>query len=258
MNNFKSYLLCFTIMALLSAVLIFSPSNLDAQSKKPKTYPVQLQKISPRFWVHVSFKEYNGTPFNSNGLVAVSDKGLVLVDTCWNNDQTQRLLKKLKKKFNKDVALAIITHAHIDRIGGIEVLQKESIPVISIPLVEKFAVKAGFTPPRGTADPLGQLKKVGDLQFEIFYPGAGHTIDNSTVWFPNEKVLFGGCILKEVGSRHMGYIKEADVHAWPGSVRKLLKRYPGIKIAVPGHGKWGGVDVLNHTIKLIEEYNKKK
>ncbi len=251
----------FSLVLFLTIGLLSNPNFLNAQAKEPakpkeKTYPILLEEISPRFWVHVSFKEFNGTPYNSNGLVAISDSGILLVDTCWDNEQTEILLKKIKKKFKKDVTLAVITHAHVDRIGGIETLQKAGIPVTSIPIVSKFAVKAGFPAPQGTVDPKGDLMKIGDLQFEVFYPGPGHTVDNCTVWFPTEKIIFGGCLLKDTHSNFMGYIKEADLKAWPDSVRNLLKRYPHIKTAIPGHGKKGGIDVLHHTIKLIEKYNK--
>ena len=54
----------------------------------------------------------------SNGLI-VRDGGRVLVvDTAWTDDQTAQILNWIKQEINLPVALAVVTHAHQDKMGG--------------------------------------------------------------------------------------------------------------------------------------------
>ena len=54
--------------------------------------------------------------FSLNGLVLNTTKGLVLVDSSWDNKLTKEL-EMVEKKFQKRITDVIITH---DRIGGIK------------------------------------------------------------------------------------------------------------------------------------------
>ncbi len=60
----------------------------------------------------------------------------------------------------------------------------------------------------------------------IFYPGAGHTKDNVVVYFPKERILFGGCFIKDNKATGMGNIADADLAAWPGISRAHRGRIP--------------------------------
>ena len=56
----------------------------------------------------------------SNGLI-VRDGGRVLVvDTAWTDDQTAQILNWIKQEINLPVALAVVTHAHQDKMGGMD------------------------------------------------------------------------------------------------------------------------------------------
>jgi len=84
----------------------------------------------------------------------------------------------------------------------------------------------------------------------VYYPGAGHTEDNIVVWLPKEKILFGGCLVKSLHAKHLGYTEDAVISEWPNSIQKIINRYPDIKLVVPGHGSIGDVSLLTHTQKL--------
>jgi len=66
-----------------------------------------------------------------------------------------------------------------------------------------------------------------------------------------DNVLFGGCLVKEVGAGK-GNLEEANPTAWPESVRNVKAKYPDVKMVVPGHGAWGGIELLDYTINLFE------
>jgi metallo-beta-lactamase class B len=39
---------------------------------------------------------------------------------------------------------------------------------------------------------------IAGVTLQAYYPGAGHTRDNIVVWVPQDKVLFGGCLIKSL------------------------------------------------------------
>ncbi len=140
----------------------------------------------------------NAEGIPSNGLIALTDGGLLLVDTAWTEAQTETVLSWGEKHFARPWIGAVITHDHADRDGGLGALQRRHIPVAALDLtVAKLgqrgvhgvttlftASATSFTDPRG---------------FEAFYPGPGHTSDNIVLSFPN--ALFGGCLVKSMEAK---------------------------------------------------------
>lgn len=212
---------------------------------------VELKKVKDNIWVHTTYTNYNGTRTPSNGVIAVTSKGLILIDTPWNSAQTRELMELTKGIFKKDISLAVITHAHEDRIGGIDALLENNIDVRSTDMTIKEAGKNGYRKPETV---LGADEGIlwGDMKIEIFYPGEGHTTDNITVWFPQYKVLFGGCLVKSLESKDIGNIEDANVAQWPVSVRKVLDKYSDAETVIPGHGNWGSLELINHTLELFK------
>src|SRR3954466_517286 len=51
---------------------------------------VEVQSVAPRMGVHRS-TDANGVP--SNGLVAITDRGVLLIDTAWTPAQTKAILR---------------------------------------------------------------------------------------------------------------------------------------------------------------------
>jgi metallo-beta-lactamase class B len=94
---------------------------------------------------------------------------------------------------------------------------------------------------------------IDDTDFEIFFPGEGHTDDNTVVWIKRYELLFAGCIVKEQGVTSLGNIGDANLKEWPNALNKLLERYEDIAIVVPGHGQWGDKTLIEYTLGLFEE-----
>jgi metallo-beta-lactamase class B len=92
---------------------------------------------------------------------------------------------------------------------------------------------------------------VGNTYAVVKYFGQGHTKDNVVSYFPKENILFGGCLIKELQATK-GYLGDANVGEWSSTVEKVKQQYPNVKIVIPGHGKIGGKDLLDYTIKLFE------
>ena len=100
--------------------------------------------------------------------------------------------------------------------------------------------------------------KVGQYSFETYYPGEGHTADNIVVWFSNEKILYGGCLVKSVDAKDLGNLEEANIKGWPGTIINIQAKFKNPNFIITGHQSWQSKNSLNYTLKLIKEYEKEK
>lgn len=226
--------------------LLFIPLCLFGQSHPP----IELSKIEDSVWVHTTWRIVGDYDVPSNGLIIVTGSGLLLVDTPWDDSLTAALLANTLERFKQSVALAIITHAHDDRIGGIRTLRKLGIKVVSLPLTCQKAKELGYPEP----EPLPAADTtlmVGGKSIELFYPGPGHTVDNSVVWLPEYRILFGGCMVKSKSSANLGNVADADLKEWPSSIQKTMDKFPSARVVIPGHGEWGDFSLLKHTLDLL-------
>jgi metallo-beta-lactamase class B len=77
-------------------------------------------------------------------------------------------------------------------------------------------------------------------------------IPRSTGWLPREKILFGGCLVRSANARQLGNLQDAVVDEWDTTITKILNTYPEVETVVPGHGAYGGIELLQHTINLVK------
>ena len=119
----------------------------------------------------------------------------------------------------------------------IEIAREKGLPVPQIPYQMRTMVHCGRTVALAT------------------YFGAGHTTDNVVVWLPSQGILFGGCLIKSLDSQSLGNTADGDLKAYPTTLQKVLAAYNHAKIVVPGHGDWGGTDLIEHTLKLAAGTN---
>ncbi|MCW7493904.1 subclass B1 metallo-beta-lactamase [Leptospira sp. 2 VSF19] len=211
-------------------------------------------KIKETVWIHRSFGEFQGQVYSANGLVVLSNKGAVVIDTPWTESQTEELFSEIKTKFQKEILFLLVTHAHDDRMAGVPLFHKRNIPVYSTALTAKLAKERGL----GKTNPILDIQTrlpAGNQSVEVFYPGQGHSADNIVVWLPETHILFGGCLVKALDAKDLGNVKEADLNEWPNSVKRVLSRYTDAEVVVPGHGDWGKLDLLRHTIRLLVSPN---
>jgi metallo-beta-lactamase class B len=237
-------------MSMRTSLIVFCLVAASAFAHADDASYAEIIRISPRVWVHKSYVTINGSRVDSNGMIVDLPNGVVLADTCWNDAQTRTLLKQIEDTFHKPVLLAVITHAHDDRIGGIRALLEKGIKAVCTPLTKQKAIAAGYPAPLPDLNADVTALSFGGFSIEVFHPGAGHTEDNITVWVPSDKVLLGACLIKSAEAGNLGNTADAVIPEWAPSVRRLISRYPDASIVIPGHGKWGGPELLRHTIEL--------
>ncbi|MEZ4957420.1 MAG: hypothetical protein R2825_27935 [Saprospiraceae bacterium] len=93
----------------------------------------------------------------------------------------------------------VVTHFHDDCLGGLNEFHNKQIPsYTSFKTIELAKLEDNPEPLNGFDDYL-ELK-VGNKKVINQFLGEGHTKDNIVSYFPAEKVLFGGCLIKTLGA----------------------------------------------------------
>ncbi len=216
---------------------------------------LKIQKIYEDVFLHQSFKHVKGFGLvSSNGLVVVDDENAFIVDTPWSDDDTEKLVNWIRDNDYKLLG-SVSTHSHEDRTAGIEWLNEQSIPTYASALTNKILKTEEKALAKHSFE--GKEFQLAKGLLEAYYPGGGHTIDNIVVWVPKAKTLFGGCLVRSLESKGLGYTGEAHIAQWSGSAENLLAKFPEAKIVVPGHGKVGDIALLRHTQELAESASSK-
>jgi len=82
---------------------------------------------------------------------------------------------------------------------------------------------------------------------QVIFPGAAHSDDNMVVYFPEQKILFGGCMVR--ASNTLGNIKDANLVTWPVALQHLLQYK--LEYVVPGHGESFKPELVRDTLALF-------
>lgn len=210
-----------------------------------------INKLSDHVYQHVSY--LNTESFGRvacNGMIVVNGGEAVVFDTPATNETSEELIGYLTGKLHTKIKGVVATHFHADCVGGLDAFHQKGVPSYAENRTIAFLKGNESSQPQNGFDNTLTLK-VGNKKVYATYLGEGHTRDNVVAYFPYDKALFGGCLIKEVGAGK-GNLEDANVKAWSETVRNVKARYPQAKIVVPGHGKVGGVELLDFTVKLFE------
>lgn len=214
---------------------------------------LDFKKLSDSSYVYTTYQSFQGTRFSAHGLIKITKNQVILIDTPWDTTQFQPLLDSIQVKFHKPVALILSTHWHDDRTAGLAFYAKKGIPTYTSHATKNLCLEnkqptAQYTFENDT------VFTVDNTKFETFYPGAGHTSDNIVVYFPNDKILIGGCFVKSVEATDLGNLSDANIGMWPFAIRTLIKKYPNANWVIPGHQKIvKGTKALKHTRQLADD-----
>ena len=246
------YSVCNYIFVLL--LFFFTIESTRAQDKAIHiNSDLKLIPLSESFYVHTSYYHYpDFGRVASNGLIFIQKGKALLIDTPGDNEQTKQLVNFLRDSLHLEIIKIIVGHSHNDCIGGLDYFHSLGIESVSGLLTQDKC--------RNENLPIPSIAFQKKLQFDFCgttiicqYFGGGHTLDNIVVYFPEEKVLFGGCLIKSLHSKNLGYTGEADMQNWDKTVELLLKAYPEIDCVIPGHGAYGDYKLLYHTIDLVKK-----
>jgi metallo-beta-lactamase class B len=230
----------------------------DNSTKMVIAEDLKLVRLKKHIWIHISYTDLEGFGrVPANGLLIDQADEAILIDTPWNNRQTQMLFDWVKNNLNAAITQVVVCHSHDDCIGGLEAAHNNQAVSYCLNKTQQIAKKAGKEIPLKTFTDMLSIR-CGKLGLILKYLGPGHTIDNIVVWVPEEKLLFAGCLVRSTAYQTLGFTQEADLNSWPQTLKKIPKKFPTAEIVVPGHGPHGGLELISHTIKLCENFNKKE
>jgi metallo-beta-lactamase class B len=217
-----------------------------------------LLKISPltgNLYVFTTYRSLGEDRVPANGLYAVTGKGVVMSDTPGDTTQFQPLLDSIKTRHGEEVVLCIATHSHEDRTGGLEFLRERGVKTYTSALTDRICQEKGekraeFRFMNDT------VFRYGEYSFETYYGGEGHSPDNIVIWIGKEKVLYGGCLIKSTEAQDLGYVGEANLKAWPQTIKSIMKKFPHPVCVIPGHQSWTDKASPQHTLKLLKRETK--
>lgn len=228
-------------------------SNYEGNSRTTvyRSKDLIIIKISEHVYQHISFLDTNDFGrVHCNGMVVINNKEAVIFDSPTNDNNTEELIDFLDSKLGCTINAVVATHFHADCVGGLQAFHKHNIPSYASQYTIKLAKKAKFVVPQNGFK--GSMSfEMGAEKVYVSYFGQGHTKDNVVGYFPADKVLFGGCLIKELGASK-GNLEDANIKEWSETVKKIKATYHQVKIVVPGHGEIGGVELLDYTIALFK------
>ena len=209
---------------------------------KPK-----ITKLADNVYQHISYKKIGSHAVGASGLVVIDGVNAHIIDTPWTIRDTKKLVAWIESK-GLTLRSAVVTHFHKDASGGLSFLNSLKIKTYATPLTNKLLDSRQRQ--KSNHEINNNEYELLTNTIEIFYPGAGHSQDNIVVWLPKEKILFGGCFVKSIESKDLGYMGHASVKDWPISIQNVINKYPTVEMVVPGHGEIGDISLLRHTAQL--------
>jgi glyoxylase-like metal-dependent hydrolase (beta-lactamase superfamily II) len=255
---------CASLAALTPNQLFAGEADQASRNNRPE---VQFEQLAEGIWRHISWCGDEGGYWPSNGLVIIHGDQGILIDTPCTEADTIALLDRIK---GVRLTELIITHAHGDRMAGIDVTKARGIPSFAYEASLGIAIKRdlgvidkgwagdkGRTGYKGGAGPVHRFR-FGGRQIELYYPGPAHTADNTVLYVKDCKLLYGACMVRALTATNPGGLESADLCRWPQSLQNLATRYKNARIVVPGHGDPGGLNLLAHTAKLVEAARKEQ
>lgn len=223
-----------------------------AQSTLP---PLEITHATGNLYVYTSFGRYKDQFVPANAMYAVTTRGIVLFDTPWDSAYFQPLLDSLQARYHKPVLMCFSTHWHEDRTAGLNYYGRKGIETFATRQTDSLCI-LHHKPRAANLIADDTVFAVGGSTFHIFYGGPGHSFDNIVVWFPREKLLYGGCLIKSSAAKDLGNTEDAFPKQWAGTIERILHKFGAPAMTVAGHGPWRDNHSIQHTLSLVARYNK--
>ena len=229
-------------MLLILVCLSFIQVTLAQEKKIKVSDGLELSKLSEHAYVHTSE--------GSNGLVYINNGEGVIVSTPPTDVATIALINWVKDSLKVKIVGFIIDSWHPDNMEGLDIVNNYGIKSYSNELTQQIAKSKGL--------PIPQIGFKGKMVLNVGitnpvcqYFGPAHTDDGIVVWIPDEKILFGGNAVRNYKG-WIGNIGDANIDKWSETIEKVKAEFGSAKFVIPGHGNYGGQELLDYTINLYK------
>lgn len=236
---------------LLFSLILFGFKNGESEQEVYKSESLIINRISKHAYRHISY--LNTVDYGKalcNGMIVSYKNEAVVFDTPTDDKASAELIDWITKSLDCKITAVIPTHYHIDNLGGLDEFHRHGIPSYAYKKTVEKAKNLHLPIPQNSFVSVLELR-VGNKKIYTEYMGEGHTSDNVIGYFPLDKIMFGGCLIKEKGAGK-GNLAEASPDKWSETVRKVKQKYSETIKIIPGHGKPGGKELFDYTISLFK------
>ena len=232
-----------------------------------------LQEMVPGVWAMIlSIIEPEGGGPNSGFIVAGDE--VIVIDSLISLGAAKELLGQIKSLTGREPTFLINTHSHGDHVNGnqifappAKILAHESVREVLLREGDSIIERTVQMRPALSEDLKGAKIIVPDITYharmtlhfgrltiELIHPGMAHTLGDTMVYLPEEKVLYAGDLL----FNHIFPPIFGDSAGWIAAIEQIEGM--DIQAIVPGHGfictKQEITDLKHCLIELREQVRK--
>jgi cyclase len=218
------------------------------------SWPKEFREVADGVFAYVQAGGPGLSNLNiSNAGLIVGPDSNVVVDALWAPPMTRDFIASIKRSSGNPVGHLLLTHHHGDHSYGASLFQpaeiiahgrcREVMATMSPPDVERMR-QAGSP----YADDFVGLELVlpsltyesemtifaGDREIRLLYTDPAHTVDDTLVYLPREKVLFAG----DIAFYYVTPLAfQGHISGWIKAVDRIASM--DVETIVPGHGPVG-------------------
>ncbi|PPK87383.1 metallo-beta-lactamase class B [Neolewinella xylanilytica] len=236
---------------LLPVLLCFACRSSPQAGTDYTSETLTVNRLTDHTYRHLTYLDvpgYGRVP--CNGLIVVNDGEALVFDSPSTDATAGELVDFIGEELGATIKAVVATHFHDDCVGGLAAFHGRGIPSYGLAATVRRAQEEGNPVPENAFDKRISLS-VGDIETLTLHPGPGHTPDNVVAYVPADRVLFGGCLVKETGATK-GNLADADTARWSATIGTVRDSFPRLRVVVPGHGEPGGPELLTYTAELFD------
>lgn len=218
---------------------------------------LEVMQLTPNCYQYTAWSNIEGWGrIGSNGLVIISNGKALMIDTPTTESETAELTTWFEKNKGVTFESFVPGHWHSDCVGGMAWLNRNGVKSYANYMTNEILATQGREQAQ-TSFTDSLTLSVGKIDVELYYLGGGHATDNIVVWIPSQKILFGGCMIKDSSADNIGNTSDAaPLGEWLQTVERVKQKFPDAKQIIPGHGENGGKELFKHTTDIIESVKK--
>jgi metallo-beta-lactamase class B len=200
-----------------------------------------------------------------NSAVYVGDSYVTVIGATWTPETARLLAAEIAKVTPKPIREVIDTNHDLDRAGGNAYFKSIGASIVSTRMTRDLLMREGeasvHLARQGFRDfpdlEIVLPDKVFDGDFALqhgnvraMYLGPSHKSDDIFVYFPEEKALYAGCVLKE----ELGSLDGADLAEYPKTLRKLKDLNLDIVTIIAGHfSPIQGPELIDRYLRMLTQ-----
>lgn len=205
----------------------------------------------------------------TNSVVYIGPASVTVIGATWSPETAEVLAKEIRKVTNKPINEVVNPDYNPEYAGGNAYWKSIGANIVSTEmtytLIQHDWVKVGdFVRKYYPSYPHVPLAlptvtypgnfKLQNGHVQGLYLGPSHAPDDIFVYFPTEKVLYAGSILKE----QLGNLAFADIDEYQRTLLKLKQLHLSIRTIISGH--WSaihGPELIDQYLKMLRDHSKK-